>query len=416
MNFLNKLSACALVCGITAAFAAGFSILEQSPSGIGRALAGMTAETNDPSSLYYNPSSVAWFDHPSLVLGTHILTGNCRFHDTGHSTMDGGKSGDIIGTSFIPNLAYVHPLGDGLTLNLTMSATSGTETNYPWDWMGRYFAVNTSIAVIEFQPSIAYRITDDLSIGIGLMGQYADMEMEQALDVPAAGLPRNDTRMKLEGDTFTCGFTAGVTWKALERTTLGLSYRSKMSHDFDLDASYKRGYASVYSGVLGGDADLSLDMPQSVNFGIVQELTPSWKIMADVAWTDWSVMDEMKVKFKKNGVESTEVMKWHDSWRFALGTEYKIDEKWTVRAGTAFDERAVTNHYTKTCKLPDSNRYWMSMGCSYQYSEHMRLDLAWTHIIFQPSSIHQTHTDGRYIDGKVSGYTNLISVGMKYDF
>lgn len=161
---------------------------------------------------------------------------------------------------------------------------------------------------------------------------------------------------------------------------------------------------------------MSLDMPQSVNFGIVQELTPSWKIMADVAWTDWSVMDEMKVKFKKNGVESTEVMKWHDSWRFALGTEYKIDEKWTVRAGTAFDERAVTNHYTKTCKLPDSNRYWMSMGCSYQYSEHMRLDLAWTHIIFQPSSIHQTHTDGRYIDGKVSGYTNLISVGMKYDF
>ena len=87
-------------------------------------------------------------DRPTLVVGNHLLTGKVKFHDDG-STIPGHESGDIIRQTLIPNLSYVYPLGDGLNLNLAMSATSGTATNYHRNWVGHYFGIDTSIAVIE---------------------------------------------------------------------------------------------------------------------------------------------------------------------------------------------------------------------------------------------------------------------------
>jgi long-chain fatty acid transport protein len=404
-------------------FAAGFSILEQTPSGLGAALAGMTANTEEPSAIYFNPSATAWFDHPSFVMGTHILTGDVRFHDNGKSTLSGRDSGDIVGTTLIPNFAAVYPVSDGLVLNLTMSATSGTETNYPKDWQGRYFAIDTSVAVIEIQPSIAYRITDDLSIGVGFMAQYDDIIMRQKLNTSRAG---SDSELKLDGDTWAYGFTAGLTWKPFEKTTVGIGYRSKMRHDISADARINRipTLAQRMYGLAGSvymdEADLTLDMPQSVNFGIVQQVTDNLKLMMDIAWTDWSEMDALTVKFKKGtltGKKVSEKMLWHDSWRFAVGAEYKVNDKWTLRAGTAFDERTVTNHDTKTCKLPDSNRYWASCGVSYQFSEALRFDVSFTHLFFQPSHINQRDSvSGQKLSGAFRGYTNLLSLGMRYDF
>lgn len=418
MSSILKQFAASFSLALTAtAFGAGFSILEQTPSGVGAALAGMTANTEDPAALYFNPSAAAWFERPSLVLGTHILTGNVRFHDDG-STVSGGKSGDIIGTSFIPNFALVYPVSDGLTLNLAMSATSGTETNYPSDWMGRYFAIDTSVAVIEIQPSVSYRISDSFAVGVGFMAQYDDVLMRQKLNTSAAG---RDAELKLKGDTWAYGFTAGVTWKPFEKTTVGLGYRSKMKHDVSARARVNRIPALLQMGsVYKDNADLTLDMPQSVNFGISQQITDNFRLMFDVAWTDWSEMDELTVKFDRGtltGKKVSEVMRWHDSWRFALGGEYKVNEKWTLRLGTAFDERTVTRHDTKTCKLPDSNRYWASAGVSYQFSEALRFDVSFTHIFFQPSHIRQRDAvSGRQLAGSFEGYTNLLSLGVKYDF
>ncbi len=413
------LSSAALVLG-GSLFGAGFSILEQSPSGLGAALSGMTANTSEPSSLYFNPSATAWFDQPSISLGTHVLTGDVKFHDNGRTTLSGRDSGDIIGTTFIPNLAAVCPISDGLNLGLTMSATSGTETNYPKDWQGRYFAVDTSIAVIEIQPSLSYRITDNFSVGVGFMAQYDDLLMRQMLPTARYG---NDSEMKLSGDTWAYGFTAGLTWKPIESTTIGLGYRSKMTHKVSGKARINHipaalGAALRTGSVYTDEGDLTMNMPQNVNLGIVHQLTEKLKLMMDIAWTDWSEMDELKIKFKKGiltGKSATEEMRWHDSWRFAIGGEYQVTDKWTLRLGTCYDQRTVTNHDTKTCKLPDSNRYWASAGVSYQFNEALRIDVSFTHIFFQPSHINQRNSEG-LISGTFEGYTNLLSLGLKYDF
>ncbi|MBR4124769.1 MAG: outer membrane protein transport protein, partial [Victivallales bacterium] len=176
---------------------AGLAILEQSVSGLGRALSGMAADWGDPSALYFNPAAGAGCETLTLNTGLHVLTGDVRFHDEG-STLEGKKSGDIIGTCFIPNLDVVLPVGDGLTLNLAMTATSGTATNYNSYWLGRYFSTETSISVLEIAPSVSYQITDEWAIGIGFLAQYCDVLMKQKINTKDALPPGygRDTHLK----------------------------------------------------------------------------------------------------------------------------------------------------------------------------------------------------------------------------
>lgn len=408
------------IAGLT--FGSGFSILEQSVAGVGRALAGMSASTDDPSALFFNPAGAAWAERPTILVGNHILTGDVRFHDDG-STLKGGESGDVIGVSFIPNFDLTYPIGDGLNFNLAMSATSGTATNYNPHWRGRYFAIETNISVLEVHPSISYRVSDDFAVAAGALFQYADISMYQAINTAAAG---RDSKLKMDGDSVAYGFTLGMVYRPFEGTTVGIGYRSKMKHNADLKGKISRIPAPLQQ-MLGLNksyyheaADLALEMPQSVTFGVQQVITDKLTLMGDISWTDWSTMDALTLKFKKGtltGKKSSEIMQWHDSWRFSLGAEYKLDDKWTLRCGTAYDQRAVTKHETKTCKLPDSNRYWACLGVSYQWNENLRLDLSWNHIFFQPSSIEQTdHVSGQNVKGKFTGYTDLVSFGIKYQF
>jgi len=410
-----------------ALFASGFSILEQSVSGLGRGLAGMTASTDDPSALYFNPASAAWIERPTMVGGLHLLTGDVHVHDEG-STIPGHHSGDIIRQTEIPNFDFVYPIGDGLTLNVATSATSGTATNYHKDWSGRYFGIDTSIAVIEILPSVSYRLTDTVAVGVGVMFDYAKMKALQKIPAGAYFDPSNpyghDAKIRSEGDDYAVGFSAGVVWMPFEGTKLGLAYRSSMEYTLDLDCKIYQipeplGTALGTGSSYKDHAKMKLKMPQNVNFGIQQAITEKLTLMLDIAWTDWSVMKEMTTKFEKGtltGKTSTSVMNWHDSWRFSLGGEYKLTDKWTLRLGGTFDERAVTKHTNKVCELPDTHRYWVCVGASYQLTKQLRIDAAWNHLFFHPGHAQETLAEGQYTKGCYRGYTNLYSLGIKYEF
>jgi long-chain fatty acid transport protein len=400
--------------------ASGFSILEQSVGGLGRGLAGMTASTDDPSALYFNPAGAAWVERPTLNAGTHLLTGKVKFHDSG-STISGHESGDIIRKTYIPNLDYSIPIGDGLNLNLAASATSGTATNYHKNWMGRYHGIDTSIAVVEVLPSVSYRLTDNFAVGVGLMIDYAEMKALQKIPTAQYG---HDTKLRTEGDDIGLGFTLGVVWKPCEGTTLGLGYRSRSTYELDMDAKfyYIPELVSRAYGIKGTSykdhAKLKLKMPQNVNFGIQQVITDRLTLMMDIAWTQWSTMKELTTTFERGPLvkKNTVVMDWHDAWRFSFGGEYKLTDKWTLRCGTTFDQRAVTKKENKSVMLPDSNRVWLCFGASYQWNEHLRLDAGWNHIFFHRSHAKQSLSSEQYIRGTYRGYTDLVSLGVKYEF
>ncbi|MFA6815254.1 MAG: outer membrane protein transport protein [Lentisphaeria bacterium] len=426
---MKKLS-CAIIAGTLLAFTSsmfgsGFSIIEQSTVGLGRSLAGMTAEFNDPGALYFNPSVGAWHERDSLMMGMHIISASAYFHDRG-STGGGGDGGDCGNIAMVPNLYYIHPIADGVTLNLGLSATSGTAITFDDGWVGRYQALETEIKVVELTPSISWRINEQWAVGAGFIIQDAQLYMTSNVNLARVMNPNDpnnsntayDGKMFLEGDSMAFGYTLGVSYKPREGTRLGLGYRSGMTHKASLDGKLRLP-ASVGGGKMYDDADLDLSLPATVNFGIQQDIGEKWMIAFDIMWSDWSCMDAMEVEFD-SGTTSTEEMHFQDAWRYSLGADYKINEKFTWRFGATYDMSPVHSNRWRSTRLPDVDRYWVSTGLDWHYNEDTKFSFAYTHLFFTPEAIKRyddtEDSTGNYLDGKFSGTGDILSFSMTHDF
>ncbi|HQL08530.1 MAG TPA: outer membrane protein transport protein [Lentisphaeria bacterium] len=411
----------------TPAWSAGFSILEQSIPGAGRALAGMTADIEDPSALYFNAAAPAWFEKGKIIIGNHFLRAKAEFEDKG-STATGEDNGSFGGWSVIPNIYWVQPVSSTVSVGLGMSATSGTSTGYNTHWRGKYIALDTEIAVVSINPTISWKALDTLSIGAGPVIEYADVCLSQVVPYslkPLPGGPYPDGQLKLKGDSVAMGFAIGALYIPVEGTRLGIGYRSRITHDLDLEARVR---GSVPTGArVTDDAQADLDLPAMLNLGVQQDITERWTVMADVCWSEWSVMEELKVNFDPEvakalgwprGPKNDETIKmnWRDCWRVGLGTEYDLNDKWTVRCGVAYDQTPVEDVEDRTPRLPDADRYWLTCGAQYRYSENITLDLGYVHIFFKDVKMDYRDVLGQTVKGDITGSADIFSMGMTYTF
>lgn len=423
-NVTKSIISSVLMLVATTSFGAGFTILDQTAAGAGRALAGITADTSEPASLFFNPSTTAWFDNTQITVGNHIMHVDATFENHGSSAGLGtNESGNQGGWVMIPNLYMVHPLSDRISFGFGASATSGTRTDYSKYWIGRYTATETEIMVMDVTPSLSIKINDELSFGVGILVEYASATMGQMINLSAYGM--KDARMEVNGDGAACGFTTGLLYRPFAKTRIGLGYRSRMQIDLELDNEVKGANALKSYGLnvkTKGEAELNL--PSMVNFGIIQELNDSWNVMAEVSWSAWYVMNELTVFFDDpllGQTSNSQEMKWRNNWRLALGTEYKFNDKFTFRTGLAFDETPTVNKYRNT-RLPDADRYWIAAGFAYQATEHVRLDCGLTHIIFASTGYKQAspvpgESEMGFVKGKERGcFADILSISLTYSF
>ena len=125
----------------------------------------------------------------------------------------------------------------------------------------------------------------------------------------------------------------------------------------------------------------------------------------------------MTIKYDGNVLgqkSSTQEMKWRDNWRVALGASYLVTEKLTWRFGVAYDQTPTQNEY-RNLKLPDANRYWISTGIGYKFNDHIRIDLAYTHLFMDSQSFTQ-QTAGGVVRAKTKCSTEICSFGITYTF
>ena len=73
----------------------------------------------------------------------------------------------------------------------------------------------------------------------------------------------------------------------------------------------------------------------------------------------------------------------------SIGVVYRASDKWTWRGGIAYDEVAVDDA-DRTARIPDADRYWLSLGGSYRASRKMRVDFGYAHIFTNDVPLEQT--------------------------
>ena len=182
----------------------------------------------------------------------HLLFPSAKFRNEGsiHLTgqpLSGGDGGNAGSAIVIPNLYYSHRLNDRLTAGVGIFSPFGLSTNYDSTWVGRYHAVKSDLISLNINPSLAYRVTDKLSLGAGINAQYLKAELSNAIDfgtifaaLGAAGVApqRNDGFVTFKGDSWSWGYNVGALYEFTGDTRAGIAYRSRIDHTLTGDAHF----------------------------------------------------------------------------------------------------------------------------------------------------------------------------------
>jgi len=405
-------------CISTQVHAAGFYIQEQSVSGLGNAFAGATAMPRDASIIYYNPAGMTYLEGRQGNIGVHFLSVHSDTDDTGTSAVAGGLAlgGDTdnpYDLAAVPNLNYSHQLNDRFWAGVAVTAPFGLKNEYDEDWFGRFDSTSSDLMTINVQPSVAVKLTDDLSFGAGIDIQYVDAELKSARYVGGgAALEGVST---LEGDDISYGYNLGFMYDVSDDTRLGIHYRSQVNHKLDGEISLE-GSAADFTAP--GKANLNL--PDMLSLGVTHDLNDQWTIMGGAMWFGWSNYERITAITDAGVVTQDQAQNYKNTWAVNVGGDYKYSDEWTFRGGIQYDETPTQDGFRST-RTPDGDRIWLSGGATYTMSDKMSWDFAVTYINVSEEDItlsRNTPPAGTVsnIEAENNGHVGIFALGLNYKF
>ncbi|MEE8117959.1 MAG: outer membrane protein transport protein [Gammaproteobacteria bacterium] len=420
------------------AFAAGFQIWEQSVRGLGRANAGSAALAENASTIFFNPAGLMRLSKTELLGGFSIIDFNTDFDrittvDAIGQPLSGGEGGDIGDAIAVPSIYFAMPINEKMAWGIALNVPFGLTTEYDSDSVFRYQAIKSEITNININPSFAYRINDVVSLGVGLNWQRMDVELTNAVDYGAVCfgavdpvtctslglLPQSlDGFARLEADSDAFGWNLGVLVETGE-TRFGFSYRSRIDHDLEGDATFTNAPALFTALGLftntGARADF--ETPEIWILSFAHDLGENWIISADIARTGWDTFQELRVRFDNPAQPDTvQVENWKDSYKFAVGVDYQLNDKWILRGGAALDESPIPEEF-RAARLPSDDRYWLSFGASYASSDKLTMNIGYAHLFVSDNIFFdQTSSTGDRVVGIFEADVDILGFEVGYQF
>lgn len=404
--------------------AAGFGIIEQSASGLGAAFAGSAAQVNDASVQHFNPAALAELGRAEALVAVHALDVGLKFTDAG-STLPpaglgqlprGATSDDAGDTLIVPNLHLALPLRWGLTAGFSISTPYGLETKYQDPWIGRFQGIHSKLETLNVNPALGWRVSDWVSVGVGASWQRAKAKLTNAVMLGAA----TEGRARLDLDDSAWGWNAGILLTPHESLRVGLGYRSRIDQNLTGDVAVTTAAGAAVAAA-SGPTSAAIDMPEQGYFSVAQRLGERFTLLADASFTRWGRIQELRAIDTTNGATRDLLnFGFDDAWRFALGGEYTLNERWTLRAGLARDESPVSTG-VRSVRLPDEDRRWVSVGAQWRLNGRFTLDAGYAHLFVDDAAIantrEQTGAPASFtsvVRGSYSSSVNILSAQVRY--
>ncbi|HTS52218.1 MAG TPA: outer membrane protein transport protein, partial [Burkholderiales bacterium] len=224
-----------------AAGAAGFALTENSASGLGNAYAGQAAVAQDATTIFANPAGMSFLPGPQVVLGVAAIDFSAKFSNNGSSipalaTITGSQPGDNGGNagSLIPlgNFYATLPLGEKFTIGIGVNVPFGLRTEYDDTWIGRFQGIKSNITTINYNPAVAYKVTDTISIGAGVNYQFLQTDLTNAVATPAG-----EGLTELTAQDAAWGWNLGAIFQISPDMRIGASYRSRLNYELQGSAN-----------------------------------------------------------------------------------------------------------------------------------------------------------------------------------
>ena len=339
------LAASGLVC--SQAFAGGITLYEVGSADVGLASAGYGARAQDASTVLTNPAGMTRLEGTQVLAAGQLMWANTKFSiDSGTSpALGNGNGGYTIGQNgwFPGGGAFAsYSASPDLKLGLALTGNFGMPLNYDDGWVGRYYVQEATMIGLSFMPTVAYKVSDKVSVGAGLNAMYGTYKNQVAINNvnPVYG----DGQLKMKDETWGWGANVGVLFEPDARTRFGLVWNSQIDLDFRSPLEFSNlapGLQQVLNdrGLLDASLNVGIKVPQGVMLSAYVETSDRWALLGSVGWQQWSKFGQVQLGFDdvNNPTSVTQNLEYKDTWHVAAGAQYRYSEPWLINFGIGYD-------------------------------------------------------------------------------
>lgn len=319
--------ACVLSVPAVDAGAEGFAINEWSAEGVAMGGARMFAE-NDAANIAYNPASITKvrgeaFKQSAVYISPH---GKYTAYDATGKPIDEGKN--VVHAGWAPGNYYVKQLNDRDWFGIGLYSRFGMISEFERSSVVASNAFFSRLNGVSLTPTYARKFDNKWSAAIGAEVNYVGLELQKN----ALGIIPTQTK----GESWALGWNAAANYAFDEKNELGLVYRSKVTHS--MEADFK---AYMVNGMsIKRDAYGKVTLPDSWAIGYNHKFDDRTRVELNGTYTKWSTYDALNIDIEGLGTIASP-KNWSNGWRYALGVEHKLSDKYTIMGGYAYDESVI---------------------------------------------------------------------------
>ena len=418
MNLKNKVLALGILCALglpQAAEAEGFAINEWSAEGVAMGGARMFAE-GDAANVAYNPPSITKVDGEAFKVsatyisphGEYDLYGeNDKLLESGHNRVHFG---------FAPGSYYVKKLNDKDWFGIGTFSRFAMVSEFERDSRVSTNAFVSRLDGVSITPTFAHKFDDKWSAAVGAEINYVRLTMEKNMAY-MKGMGVGPTHTK--GESYALGWNAAANYAFDDKNEIGVVYRSRIKHSMEADF---KGYSIPNIGNVNGDAYGEVTLPESWHIGYSHKFNDKTRVELNAVRTGWDTYKNLDIMISDTGKIDGLVnnpKNWEDGWRYAIGVEHKLSDKYTLMAGFAYDESSIP-YDGGDFMVPTGNRKTYSIGARYNDKDQtVALALGWMDVgdlrfAFNDST-DEVKPQGRHAHTHDS-FTKIIGISYQRNF
>lgn len=378
--------------------AEGYQVNSLSASQVGMGHVG-TGMKLGAESMHFNPAGMAFMEEKldfSVGASAVVPSAVCTY---------GGTDYNSNSTVSTPLYAYgAFSVNDKIKVGISLTTPYGSAIDWGSDWSGAVLSQNVSLQAFSLQPTVAWKITDKLSVGAGAIISWGSVELEKGL-VSASSMDMvlaaqgseysfgetTPVSVQLSGSSkIAFGYNVGAMYDITDKFTVGASFRSEMGLEVEAGDA-KLIYANDMAQLLLGSTldamdnsefEAEMPMPYNLTLGTSYQATSRLLLAFDAQLTGWSAYEVLNINFLGDGLtaynQSLE-KNYSNSWAFRIGAEYAVNKSFDLRAGFYYDQTPVNSEYYNP-ETPGMDKISPSLGFSYRPTANISIDVACAYI------------------------------------
>lgn len=351
----------------------GLYLYEIGTEDIGLANAGSGARAQDASTIANNPAGMTHLQGNQLTVGAQMLYGDLDY------TMDDASlegPGNVVGWLPGASTFYSHSISSTLKLGIGVYGNYGLSLSFDDNWAGHNLVKEATLMGLTLQPSLACRVNDRWSFGVGLGINYGIFSLTRDKLIDGNEVELDDTDLAPN-------VKVGLLFEPSAATRLGLAYTSKVDYKFEIDAT----------GTLPGPAarpwslpvKAMTDAPQQAMISVVQVLNDKWSILGEAGWQDWSTLSEMEISIGNTTQPST--LNVQDTWHGAVGLQYWLSSDTRLNFGIAYDTSMYKDQDVISLTLPAGASWRFGTGVQQTLNARSSFGVAFEYMMSEDASV-----------------------------